>query len=137
MTISLPADLSQHQHAVAPRKRGRPTLHFDNVRVQEFMLGFTTYKELIECYPQFEHVFTGVSQLQTEGEAHTRPLRRRMIFTGLQAYGVIDGSTFRGDFAKSAAYRYQAAARVVSRMTSRLLDQNPGWEVISINSPLY
>lgn len=132
-----PSECTTVLSAPAPARRGRPAILFDNRRVQTFMSSFDSYLDLIEAHPLLEDVFTGASRLQTEGEDHDRPLRRARLFYGLQANEVLTSASFSGLYSRSASARYFAAARVISRQTSRLLDQHPAWEGSSNYSPLY
>lgn len=117
---------------VAKRGRGRPTLHHDNGRVQVFMSCFSSSSELREDYPLIDNSLVGVTHLQTEGQASTRPLSKRRLFDALQHCSIIDTESvahaFGQRYSLAAVKRYCAAARVASRAILNLLDRHPQWE---------
>jgi hypothetical protein len=125
-----------------PRGRGRPAIRQDNQRVQAFVSEFHTATELIEAHPVIDDVLTGAARLATEGEAHDRPLSKRRIFRVLSACELIDTSAvasvlstgFKAITGKSTIARYAAAARVSANAINGLLNRNPAWETLTLNS---
>lgn len=117
------------------RGRGRPALIHDNSRVQAFVLCFDNASDLAETIPRLNDAITGITHLQTEGQASTRPLSKPMLFRALQGCATIDtlsvAVALGRDYSLAAVKRYTAIARVASKAIDRLLDMHPAWESIA------
>lgn len=114
------------------RGRGRPAIYHDNERVQAFMLCFSSPCELKEAHRRMDDALIGITYLQTEGQASTRPLSKRRLFEALQRCSSIDAVSVanalgRG-YSLATVKRYTAIARVASKAITSLLDQHPAWE---------
>lgn len=96
------------------------------------MLCFTSPCGLKEAYPPIDDRLVGITHLQTEGQASTRPLSKRRLFEALQRCESIDtasvGSALGRDSSLATVKRYTAVARVASKAIACLLDQHPAWE---------
>lgn len=112
--------------------RGRPTLTHQNGRVQAFTCHFDSPSEFAEVFPKLDDALTGITYLQTEGQASTRPLSKRMVFRALQGCEVVStenvAAALGRGYSKAATARYTASTRVASKAIDRLLDQFPEWE---------
>lgn len=123
---------------VARRGGGRPPIRFDNRRVHRFLNLFESSLEVYETHPRIDDVMEGVIHLQTDGEAHTRPLSRFTLYGVLHGCEVIDTGEVgrvleklpKAGKSTSTVARYAAAARVSAKAIVRLLDANPKWELI-------
>jgi hypothetical protein len=115
-----------------PSKRGRPTIAHDNRRVKALTLCFDTGTDLCEALPQLDDVLTGITYLQSEGQASTRPLSKRLLLRVLQRSDTISTQcvsvALGRDYSAAAIARYTAVARAASKAIDRLLDQYPSWE---------
>ncbi len=113
-------------------RRGRPATSVDNARAGTFLSSFLTLREVAELHPSIDDVFVGVSQLQTAGQASTRPLSRRKLFRILSHCEHITVAAVAELLELEAnartAQRYAGHARVASMMVTRLLDQRPWME---------
>ncbi len=120
-----------------PVRRGRPTITHDNTRVQAFVCNFHSPHALAEAMPGVDDTLTGITYLQTEGQASTRPLSKRMVFRALQRCALVSTESVAAalgrDYSKAAAARYTASTRVASKAIARLLDQFPEWEAQAAN----
>lgn len=118
------------------RGRGRPALVLDNRRVQAFIHCFDTARDLAEAMPRLDDAITGITHLQTEGQASTRPLSKLMLFRALQRCPAIDTASVAvalgREYSLATVKRYTAIARVASKAIDRLLDLHPSWETIAI-----
>ena len=118
------------------RGRGRPALVHDNSRVQAFVGYFDNAHDLTETMPRLDDVITGITYLQTEGQASTRPLSKQMLFRALQRCQTIDtlsvAVALGREYSRAAIARYTAIARVASKAIERLLDTHPTWEPIAV-----
>jgi hypothetical protein len=96
------------------------------------MLRFPRLWELKEAYPHIDDGLVGVTHLQTEGQASTRPLSKRRLFEALQRCGSIDtvgvAHALGRGYSLATVKRYTAAARVASKAIASNLDQHPAWE---------
>lgn len=117
----------------AKRGRGRPSIHHPNERVQAFVACFASPSELKEAYPLIDDCLVGITHLQTEGQASTRPLSKRRLFDALQQCENIDTASVAralgNGYSPAAVKRYAIAARVASKAIASQLDQHPMWEV--------
>jgi hypothetical protein len=115
----------------ARKGRGRPALAHDNQRVQAFVSGFHTVRELADCRPQIDHIFTGASLLQTEGQGSTRPMSKLRLFLALRRCDTITSKAVAealGGCPQATAVRYAALARVASKAIEQCLERHPDWE---------
>lgn len=114
------------------RQRGRPAISHDNARVRAFVCNFDSLSALTEALPRLDDVLTGITCLQSVGQASTRPLSKRMLFAALQRCETIDtlgvAVALGRDYKRAAIARYTAVARVASKAIDRLLDMHPAWE---------
>lgn len=114
------------------RGRGRPAIHHCNSRAQSYMLCFTSPCELKEACPRIDDCLIGITHLQTEGQASTRPLSKRRLFEALQRCESIDAVSVAHalgrDYSLATVKRYTAVARVASKAIASLLNKHPAWE---------
>lgn len=114
------------------KRRGRPALCHDNRRVQAFVQKFGTVSEMVEELPVLEGILTGIVHLQTEGQASTRPLLKRMLFRALHGCETISAErvavALGQKYSRAAVARYVAHARVTSNALAGFLDRHPAIE---------
>lgn len=115
--------------------RGRPKVTLDNQRVQRFMWGTLSLRELLTTYSRIEDVFTGVVNAQSAGQGNNRPLSKRKLYAALRSCPVISTETVttalaritRGVPSKATVGRYAVMARIASQAIDNLLELNPHW----------
>jgi len=110
---------------------GRPTIHHDNSRVQELMVNFDFISNLAEVLPRLDDVLTGMTHLQTEGQASTRPLSKKKLFRVLRSCPVISTAevalSIGRSYSRATVARYALHARAASKVVEHLLHHNPQW----------
>ena len=86
--------------------------------------------------PRLDDAITGITHLQSEGQASTRPLSKPMLFRALKRCKTIDTASVAvalgREYSLATVKRYTAVARVASKAIDRLLDMHTSWETIAI-----
>lgn len=108
----------------------------DNRRVQHFLEGYSSVKEVCKECPRIDDIFSGVLALSTSGDSSTRTLSRKVLFHILtQCHSIdtqaIDLATQRG-YADRTLRAYAALARVASRAIHQVRFSTPCTELSEV-----
>lgn len=113
---------------IQTNRKGRPTLSHDNQNVYAFLGHYDFFSDLKDDFPEVESILTGISWLQSEGQASTRPLSRRELFQVLRQCPVITTERVKWvlkDLSQPQVNRYFMASRVASNALRDLLERSP------------
>lgn len=121
-----------------PITRGRPAVTFDNTRVRAFLSSFDYLFGLKgrrygagDVHLSIGDIFVGVSRLQTDGQASSKPLSTGRLFHILSHCDRISTAAVTEvapELGERQVRRYAGHARVASKAIARLLAQRPWME---------